>query len=64
MALKPIGALWKKEGKKGVYMTGNIDAGILGQLPIAVFPVNDKDNDKSPDATIHLFSGDQNEKGS
>ncbi|NQU80559.1 MAG: hypothetical protein HQ543_03470 [Bacteroidetes bacterium] len=61
MALKSVGALWKKEGKKGVYMTGTIDAGILGQLSIAVFPITDKENEKSPDAQICLFHGDPKE---
>lgn len=61
MALKVVGVLWNKEGKNGVYLTGNIDAGLLGQLPIAVFPITDKKDENSPDAQICLFSGDPKE---
>ncbi len=59
MALKQIGALWRKESKKGKYLTGVLDLGALGEVQVAVFQ-NDKDNpdDKSPDATICRFESE------
>ena len=58
MALKKIGALWKKSDKHGKdYLTGQLDLGILGKVQIAVFQNPEKQNVQSPDATIHLFEG-------
>ena len=59
MALKPIGALWRKEGKKGKFLTGTLDLGVLGEVNIAVF-TNEKGegDEKKPDATICLFEDD------
>ncbi len=56
MALKKIGTLWRKESKKGKYLTGVLDLGVLGEVQVAVFQ-NDKNNpdDNSPDATICRF---------
>ena len=59
MALKEIGVLWRKEGKKGPYLTGTLDLGVLGKVNIAVFE-NEKNEgaDKKPDARIMLFEND------
>jgi uncharacterized protein (DUF736 family) len=59
MALKKIGALWKKSDKHGKdYLTGQIDLGVLGNVQIAIFQTQEKQNEQSPDATIHLFEED------
>lgn len=56
MALKQIGALWKKEGKSGDYLTGTLDLGVLGKVNIAVFQNEKGEGDeKKPDARICLF---------
>lgn len=56
MGLKTIGALWRKEGKNGNYLSGTLDLGVLGTVHIAVFQ-NEKGegDDKKPDARIALF---------
>ncbi len=59
MALKKIGALWKKSDKHGKdYLAGELDLGVLGKVHIAVFQNPEKKNDQSPNATIHLFEED------
>ena len=65
MALKKIGALWKKSDKHGKdYLAGQLDLGVLGKVQIAVFQRYqnlsnpEKQNGRSPDVTIHLFEGD------
>ena len=59
MALKKIGALWKKSDKHGKdYLTGQLDLGVFGKVQIAVFQNPEKQNEQSPEATIHLFEGD------
>ncbi len=45
-----------KHGKD--YLTGQLDLGVLGKVQIAVFQKPEKQNEQSPDATIHLFEGD------
>ena len=56
MALKKIGVLWKKSDKHGKdYLAGQLDLGVLGHVQIAVFDNTEKQNEQSPDATIHLF---------
>ncbi|MCE5251523.1 hypothetical protein LLG96_15035 [bacterium] len=37
---------------------GQLDLGVLGKVQIAVFQSPEKQNEQSPDATIHLFAGD------
>ena len=59
MALKKIGALWKKSDKHGKdYLAGTLDLGVLGKVQIAVFQTTEKQNEQGPDATIHMFEGD------
>ncbi len=60
MALKEIGVLWRKEGKKGKYLSGTIDIGVLGKVNVAIFP-NEKteEDDKKPDARIYLFEDNE-----
>ena len=55
--MKQVGLLWKKQGKKGDYLTGFLDLGVLGQISIAIFQ-NEKieGEEKKPDAKIVLFS--------
>ena len=65
MALKQIGVLWKKEGKKSAFLSGVLDLGVLGKVNIGVFQ-NEKDEqneqEKSkPDATIVLFENEKAE---
>ena len=58
MALKKIGALWKKSDKHGKdYLAGQLDLGVLGKVQIAVFQNPDKQTGHSPNATIHLVEG-------
>ena len=58
MAFKKIGALWLKDGKKGKFMTGNIE---LGEKEISVFVFkNDKgDNSRRPDYQIMIADDEQ-----
>ena len=59
MALRKIGALWKKSDKHGKdYLAGQLDLGVLGKVQIAVFQSTDKQNEQCPDATIHMFEED------
>ncbi len=59
MALKKIGALWTKSDKHGKdYLAGQLDLGVLGKVQIAVFNNSEKQNEKSLDASIHMFDGD------
>lgn len=39
-----IGALWQKEGRKGIYMTGKING-----EPVVLFKNGNKRSEKSPD---------------
>jgi len=56
MALKSIGALWRRESKKGEFLTGMLDLGILGQVQIGIFQNEKGEGDeKKPDARIVLF---------
>jgi uncharacterized protein (DUF736 family) len=57
--LKKIGVLWKKSDKHDKdYLAGQLDLGVFGKVQIAVFQTPEKQNEQSPDATIHLFEGD------
>jgi hypothetical protein len=53
---KPIGALWRHEKESvGVFLTGILDLGGLGEIPIAVFQNQRKKKDsKEPDYRIVL----------
>jgi hypothetical protein len=56
MALKNIGALWRKEMKNGTFLSGVIDAGVFGQFKIAVFQNKKGEGDANkPDARVCLF---------
>lgn len=56
MALRQIGALWRKNGKRGNFLSGTLDLGVLGKVNIAVFQTEKGEGDeKKPDATIHIF---------
>lgn len=60
MALKEIGVLWRKEGKKGSYLTGTLDIGVLGKVNIAIFQTEKGEGDENkPDARIMLFEEDK-----
>jgi hypothetical protein len=51
--------LWKKADKHGKdYLAGQLDLGVLGKVQIAVFNNSEKQNEQSPDASIHMFEGD------
>ena len=57
--LKSIGALWRKEGKNGNFLSGTLDLGVLGKVNIAVFTNEKTEGDeKKPDASIMLFQED------
>lgn len=57
MALKKVGALWKKEGKKGTFLSGEIEIG-KGKVHILVFKNQDKESDNQPDYRIMLAEDD------
>ena len=40
------------------YLCGQLDLGFLGKFQIAVFQNPEKQNEQSPDATIHMFERD------
>ena len=59
MSLKPIGALWRKEGKNSSFLSGTLDLGVLGVVNIAVFQNQKGEGDEAkPDARICLFQDD------
>ena len=60
MALKTIGSLWPKEGKKGSFLSGTLDLGVLGTVNIGVFQNERTEGDeKKPSARIVLFEKDE-----
>lgn len=53
-SFEKVGALWKKEGKSGVYYSGEIT--LEGKtVKILVFPFKTKSKDNLPDAKICLY---------
>ena len=54
-ANKRIGVLWLKESKEGrKYMSGYIDNGIQGDIPVAIFRATTKPTEISPDYVVVL----------
>jgi hypothetical protein len=52
---KIIGALWLKESRDGMkYMSGTLDLGAFGEVPIAIFRITEKRNERGPDYNIVL----------
>ena len=48
--------LMAQKRKKGSYLTGNLDLGVMGQVNVAVFQNEKGEGDeKKPDASIYLF---------
>jgi hypothetical protein len=63
MALKRIGALWKKKDKKGKdYFSGTIELGALGEIRVMVFENEPKQEQNHPDWTIHLATDEKEER--
>lgn len=61
MALKKVGALWKKTDKKGnEFYSGMVDLGMAGEANVMVFH-NEKAEDKHPDMVVHLVSNDKDD---
>jgi hypothetical protein len=61
---KPVGALWRHTNDKvGQFLTGTLDLGGLGEVPIAVFK-NDRKQEgtKQPDYRIVLSERPSNGK--
>lgn len=52
-AMEKIGALWKREGKNGVYYSGEVTVGEK-TVNILVFPFKTKSKENLPDAKIVL----------
>lgn len=44
---REVGALWRKQGEKGPFLTGEIH-----DQPVLVFPVRNKKNPKMPDFRV------------
>lgn len=62
MALKPVGALWTKDGKKGKFLSGTLDLGVLGKATIMIFP-NEKKENNQPDYRMYLAIGEAPKPG-
>ncbi|WP_319526189.1 hypothetical protein [uncultured Desulfosarcina sp.] len=61
MALKKIGVLWQKKDKNEKdFLSGSIDAGLLGEVKIMIFK-NEKADDNQPHFTVHLLSEGKDE---
>lgn len=59
MALKNVGALWRKEGKNGHFYSGTLNLGALGDVNIGIFKTEKGEGDENkPDARICLFEKD------
>jgi len=58
MALKQIGSLWRKEGKKGNYLSGVLN-GITAETPIVIFQQENKEKENHPDAIIYRVEPDE-----
>lgn len=53
---KRCGAFWKrsytKDGKEVVYMSGVVDMGVAGEMNVALFRNDRKEEDKHPDYVL------------
>jgi hypothetical protein len=56
MASKVVGRLWVHRGKDGkdTYFTGVVNAGVFGDIQVAIFKNNRKEKDNQPDYNIVL----------
>jgi hypothetical protein len=55
MALKRVGALWRKKDKSDRdFYSGNIDFGALGDIRIMIFENEPKQEENHPDWIVHL----------
>lgn len=58
MALKRIGAVWRKTDKKDQdFFSGAVDLGMLGEARIMLFQV-DQQGENFPAYTVHLVTGE------
>ncbi len=61
-----MGVLWvfeyPKDGEKKKMLSGNINCGILGDVDIAIFRIDNKKEEKHPDYRIVLGNGKSNGK--
>ncbi len=64
---KQIGVLWinefEKDGEKKKMLSGPIDLGINGEVNIAIFPNEQKKDEKHPDYRVVLGTDKTNGKG-
>jgi uncharacterized protein (DUF736 family) len=57
MGLKKIGAMWKKQGKRGEFLTGQVE--VDGKkVDFVVFPNDRKESEKQPDFVINIRTDD------
>ena len=57
--LKAIGALWENDNPKSkTRYSGKIDLGALGEVDVKVFD-NEKQDEKHPDMTVHMWIPDR-----
>jgi hypothetical protein len=66
---KRVGVLWVhdyqgQDGQTRKYMSGYIDNGIWGNIPIAIFRLENKQNGNGPDYHIVLSEPKKEETGS
>jgi hypothetical protein len=54
---KQVGVLWRKTKNKRTYFTGFLNLGVLGDVPIGIFPIDAerRTSDQSPDYAIVLL---------
>jgi hypothetical protein len=61
MALKRIGAFWENQDPKSkTRYSGKIELGALGDIDVVIFD-NEKQEEKHPDLTLHLITGEKPE---
>jgi len=63
MALKRIGALWIRDGAKGKFMSGEIEAENGEVISVLIFKNNKGDNPKRPDYQVFVTADDEKETG-
>lgn len=65
--LRKVGALWKKDGAKGTFYAGKLDAEAMksalvgSETSLLIFPVRNKKNPRQPD--IEIFCAPERERG-
>lgn len=51
--MKQVGKLWTREGRKGAYLVGELDLGVLGKYQVAVFKNEQDEEDQEKNRPTH-----------